>query len=37
MAAEMLLKQLGDQDGMVGEVLLEPTFIVRQSTAPPKR
>jgi LacI family transcriptional regulator len=36
-AAELLLKQLGDQAGIVGEVLLEPTLVIRQSTAPPGR
>jgi LacI family transcriptional regulator len=34
-AADLLLSQLGDQDGRVEEVLLEPTLIVRESTARP--
>jgi LacI family transcriptional regulator len=34
-AADLLLRQLGDQEGRVEEVLLEPTLIVRESTAPP--
>lgn len=34
-AADLLLRQLGDEEGGVGEVLLQPSLIVRESTAPP--
>ncbi|HEY5244522.1 MAG TPA: substrate-binding domain-containing protein, partial [Acidimicrobiales bacterium] len=34
-AADLLLRQLGGEEGGVGEVLLEPSLIVRESTAPP--
>jgi LacI family transcriptional regulator len=35
-AAELLLEQLGDESVPVREILLEPTLIVRGSTAPPR-
>jgi LacI family transcriptional regulator len=36
-AAELLIEQLTDGGGPVREILLEPTLIVRASTAPPPR
>jgi LacI family transcriptional regulator len=35
-AAELLLEQLGDESVPAREILLEPTLIVRGSTAPPR-
>jgi LacI family transcriptional regulator len=35
-AAELLLEQLGDEAVPAREILLEPTLIVRGSTAPPR-
>ncbi len=35
MAADLLLKQLGDGTRPSEEILLEPTLVVRGSTAPP--
>jgi LacI family transcriptional regulator len=35
-AADLLLELLGGQSGLAREILLEPTLIVRGSTAPPR-
>ena len=36
-AADLLLEQLGGGDEAATEIMLEPTLMVRDSTAPPRR